>query len=154
MLREERSGMSSVPNSSARVAMRGRVGGGDPGAALAVGRRGDRGGMGGDVVDGEGGENRELEVDAVLVVDSRKSSGGPAMPTRRERGSLAVVFSDKEVISVDRDSFCSSVAYPRPPRQLLVRRTCLFPATVVRLLNQHLSLQRMERETRMYGTHV
>ena len=48
----------------------------------------------------------------LLVVDSLKSSGGPELSTRRERGSLAVVVSDKELISVTRDCLCCSVAGP------------------------------------------
>lgn len=48
----------------------------------------------------------------MLVVDSLKSSGGPELSTRRERGPLAVLLSDKELISVERESLCSSVALP------------------------------------------
>ena len=77
------------------------------------------------VVDGEEGVNWEEEEDAVEEVDSRKSSSWSKRSTRGERGSLAVEFSDKELISVDLTCFAPSVAYPPRTQQLLVHRTCL-----------------------------
>lgn len=85
-LRECNKGMSSGLGTSSDV--RSVATGPDARRAGKAGRRGDRGGRGGDEGDGcpdEGsGDDDALSKLSVVLVDSRKVDGGPAMPTRRE----------------------------------------------------------------------
>ena len=102
----------------------------------------------------------------LLVVDSLKSSGGPELSTRRERGPLAVLHSDKELISVDRDWGCSSVALPllirtrsgnAPPIALaasvmVVAADCANAACVPLWLSPFVAARTVQNRIR--GTHV